>query len=197
MRGWVASIGAWLVACGQVEAPSPPVAPAVPVAQAPVATPPEPHRERRVVVRFQDRELRECTEFVVEGDPAHAETLRGIADGFTSDLDEGSSRVDQGCDEAFGDRVAWGTCAMRIEEPDSPAVVLGTANFYSFAEVYDTDVRMQECLEMSGRWSAQPRDTPEWARARRQTDLAALQRRADEASVRADEAIRTLSGRRR
>jgi hypothetical protein len=198
MRGLAAAMGAWLVGCGQAEAPPPPVAATVPVAQAPVAPPPPTvHRETRTIASFTNGELWECDDFAFEGSLADAPAVTAAAAGLTAELENGSTVLLQTCDEAFGDRTVWGTCSIRDERQDPRLVVTGAARFYRFADVYDSDGRMQECLEMRGAWSAKPRDTPEWTRARREADLAALQRRADEASARADEALRTLSGRRR
>lgn len=127
-----------------------------------------------------DNVLFECLELTVHRRPELQKAPEEIAKEFE---EVAKLKMRKGaCADSLSDRTPWASCSVAIKAEDSSderGVI--ASRFYDFSDVYDSDRRFSECLEMEGDWSASPRNTPEWERARRRADAEKLQKNADEA----------------
>lgn len=134
---------------------------------------PKPHFER-TFARFNKDVLAECSDFQVDllsqgdgGDPTD-----GIAKNALKD--KSLQEITKPCNESFADRTPLATCT--VSKPVDGGTMSARGLFFDFGEVGLSDVHMRDCLKMKGEWSAIPRDSQEWRRAKLDHDTKALRK---------------------
>lgn len=157
-----------LVGCGNAEAPAavpppPPPPPATPTAPAAPVVPPV--RYISYASMLEGRIL-SCVEWTLPDNPAIVANITASRDQAVAD---GDLPFDVQCAEALPERPQWGRCSH-----DDVTLVI-----YDFETVYGSDRSMASCMRDGGRWTAEPRDTPAWERARIEAEQRRLQTELD------------------
>jgi hypothetical protein len=80
-------------------------------------------------------------------------------------------RIGRPCATQFSDRTAFGVCVVGAE--DKTIKFVARMSWYSFADVYENDSTMRECLSMRGTWDAVPRTSEQFRSAKLEHDLKA------------------------
>src|SRR5690606_5369088 len=125
------------------------------------------------------------TTFTVTARAEYAGNVDEVLRSFTSGPDDPTvTEVARPCDETFSDRRSWATCL--VDSRDETVSYDVASHFYDFSDVYGSDRRMRECMKSGGRWSAVPKDTPEWERAESQARLDEVERAKADARKKLD-----------
>lgn len=166
-----------LVACSKSEAtPTPqPVEASAPVAAPPVDAGPQRTTKKGAFARFVGEALSECIDIQITDVTRHDEAGAAVDQiGAAGKTLPGATRISQSCAEAFGDRQVLASCTMtdRNEKGSSELVF----SYYDFAKVGLSDTEMKQCLEVKGAWSAVPRTSREWRRAKLDHDVRELRK---------------------
>ncbi len=149
MRAIISSLALVLLACGQNKAaPVPPPSPSSSIVVAPLPT---SRTYRASFSHFIKDDLFECVDL-------ERVVTDGGADPFEGFEVKEAKRIPKTCGETFAGRSVLATC----KDKESGTV----AHFFDFETVGLSDGLMKDCLEDGGEWSALPRDSREFKRAK-------------------------------
>jgi hypothetical protein len=172
-----------LVACAK-PAPPAPAEEAPPVVAK--AAGPSAHTFTGHMAELSGGLLRECADMSVKVSPppdagADWQPKANPLDKFAKDVKR--TAIPKPCAEQFADRLALATCTVRSSAPAKTGeafTVEVATRFYDFGDVGTSDAKMAECLETKGDWSAIPKDSHEWRKARLEHSRKRLEKAADD-----------------
>lgn len=123
--------------------------------QPPAASPPpaEPTPDHLATATMSDGRIVLCNEWRLDGNDAQNALLEAA---HQEPAGDNSIRFREPCTARFSDRTAWGRCDHGSN----------TMYVYDFATVYNSDVTAMGCMRGGGEWTAEPRNTPAWERAK-------------------------------